>query len=731
VLTGLFCANPSDVRWQSRYDFPVSNKKFYPARDIHTYFIKDNDSIEDFSMLGINDTLATNGDTLGDTVGFSVTFDDTAYPAIDREGLDPDTLKDSIGPIPIDGVSDMNNTIALAQGVVPGGTSLTGADTISLTSVYAVTFHPASTPLEMDVTNNSGTTIDRLIAGIETRDGTVIYDTAFSVADGARPTLQFDLAGRALDSMPVIHTGLRFNNNTTIGAGASLATALSLNGMTASALTAVDSLFSMTETYTNNYEITDSMRMDYIDIREGFFRYNILNGTGLELRVAGVHNGLWITSSCIINDVDHRDSLYRFANPTDSANAFSGYITVGTRNIPARDTIDFGKINISQNRMLPVWLDTVSVTRVSYTLSTVPPTGKRITITEHDSFKFIITPVAVNFQQLLGTLTETRVDTGDTQFVEIPFPWNDESKDSLRGNFILNRAVEEVTSRISIPEGSFLDTLDLHLRLFHPESTSIVNDTVIRLFNVRNDSTFNRSVDITDIVNTFPDSLGLVVVSFIPKGSRARVINNQSVVESAVGGMTVNTYSTYNFKAFFDWEIRDTATLDLGYVKFPIDDMLKNMTKIEDKRATFNINTYNRTNVHVRLYALLAPDTFVTADNTLHMLADTLDTLTLNRAFRLMRDTLAADSGYVNLFGTQGIYVPQRESGADSRIELDNTEFTRITGADSCAIRWIVRFIPDTMRNTAMSDTDYIQVDSWIHVEGINSVDSLFSWGDE
>ncbi len=731
ALTAFFCSNPSDVRWKSTYDFPISNKKFNLAKDIQEWFGLD--TVDNFYMLGINDTTPEGRDTVidGDTTGFAVTFNDTATPEIDRESLDPDTIKDSIGPIPLQDAPQVSHSIGLSAGNVPAGTSLNAADNVTLTNIYTILFHANSAALQVDVTNSTGTTIDRLVLGIGTHSGDTIRDTANGLAPNATQTLEYDMAGRRLDSIVGVRTELTFNSGATITAGDAIDITFSMQNMTASGLTALDSVFSMSETYSSDYEITDSMKIDYIDIEEGFFRYKIMNRTGLPLQVEGVHNGLWITSTCIRNNVDHRDSLFKFANATDSSNAFSGYITVGTRNIPPQDTIDFGKINISKNRMLPFWNDSESVTRVSYALSTVAPTGRRITLSEHDSFKFIITPVAVNFNEMLGMLTETRIDTADTSFIEIPFPWNDESKDSLRGSFILKKAIEQVESRIALPEGSFLDSLDLHLHLFHPDSSGITNDTVITLTNVRNDSTFVRSVDITDIVNTFPDSVGLLSSSRIAKGTRVRIINNQSVYEEEVGGMTLNTYSTYAFKAFFDWRIDGSATLDLGYVKFGIDDMLKKLSKIEEKEAVFHLNAGNYTNVHLRLFALMAPDTFEAADGSMQMLVDTLDTISVHRTLSLISDPAAHDSGYINLFGTEGVYVPPRDSAANSTVRLTEEEFSRIANADTCAIRWLVRFLEDDDPRTAMHDSDYIQVDSWIHLEGINSVDSLFSWGDE
>jgi hypothetical protein len=46
-----------------------------------------------------------------------------------------------------------------------------------------------------------------------------------------------------------------------------------------------------------------------------------------------------------------------------------------------------------------------------------------------------------------------------------------------------------------------------------------------------------------------------------------------------------------------------------------------------------------------------------------------------------------------------------------------------------CGWRWEASFIP--MAADTLNDTDFVFIQSWVHVQGVNNMDSLLTWGEE
>ena len=72
--------------------------------------------------------------------------------------------------------------------------------------------------------------------------------------------------------------------------------------------------------------------------------------------------------------------------------------------------------------------------------------------------------------------------------------------------------------------------------------------------------------------------------------------------------------------------------------------------------------------------------------------------------------------------------IPKRDrnTSVTNNIALDDQSLDSILYSDSCKIRWMARFLP--MTRDAMADTDWIKVNSWLHFEGVNNMDSLMKF---
>ncbi|MBN1756966.1 MAG: hypothetical protein JW863_01525, partial [Chitinispirillaceae bacterium] len=243
------------------------------------------------------------------------------------------------------------------------------------------------------------------------------------------------------------------------------------------------------------------------------------------------------------------------------------------------------------------------------------------------------------------------------------------------------------------------------------------------LANVGPDSSFFKSIDITNVANAFSDSVAIAVKVSVPKGTRMRVVNDLDAQDEDfdryIGRMIINVATSYRLNAKLDWEVLDTVNMDLGSSRFPLPEAMRYLSKLEDRTAEFEMWLINNSNLNLSLLALVAPDT----------LMDTLDLLSMDEVWaRIKHPTAAVTKGYVKIFGDTGIFVPKRGTSLKQHnvVTLDDQQIGTMVAADSLNFRWWIRFMPQGP--DALSDTDYVDMRSRLRVDGINTTDSLLIW---
>jgi hypothetical protein len=253
-----------------------------------------------------------------------------------------------------------------------------------------------------------------------------------------------------------------------------------------------------------------------------------------------------------------------------------------------------------------------------------------------------------------------------------------------------------------------------------PRFPDSVVDTTVTFGIIRNSATFSRTLNITPVVNNFPDSIKIVSRVIVPAGTRMRSINDPNIAGKSVGTMTVKTFVDYRLNAYFDWAVVNAATMDLGADTFTIEEKgVRVFRRMEDRLFDFRVKATNRSNVNIRLYALFAPDSL---RNRLYV-----DSLSLNQANRLVSDTsgLAERFGLVNLLGPQGVLIPPRDSMKENSIKLNEDQIDRILNTRKGSMRWMLRFMKSS--RDSMMNVDNITLNSWIHLEGVSNMDSALT----
>jgi hypothetical protein len=725
-IFAFFCANPVDeppLKWRSKMQLPVTNDTFYLPREMNNLFGLIKDNKVEILKSGIsknypgkdyvNDPNIPVLDTLkGDTAVFSVLRNDTATYVVSQDSMKAKLYHPVIGAIPIKGASEFIDTLPLPSGPFNNTVSF------PLERVYQITFDSSSPAFSLMVTNVSNADIPNLIF-------TIFGSTQNTggLAPGGTATLLFPIALETVaDSLPVVVTG----NATAV---ASLEFRFNLNGPVASYLRVHHSLVSFDTVFHNNYDLTDTLAVDYIDIASGQFNYRMRNNTGMDLEVMSLHEHLWTIDYCEALHTIERFEDIGASNPTyiDSMVHFYGLLTDnGYKDIWKSESLQILKSNLSQCRLFPEW-DTIarqSISRVTYYVRKNPlQRDSIVTISKGDSLLFIIEAPLFKFEEMVGTVMEPYVGKGDTQTVAIPFPWNKESKDSLRNRLILEEVYGDIFLKTNVPGKSSIDSFDVSYSIWpavNPPQAKCTSST--RFVDVVDEKQFRHKTDITNIVNLWPDSAYLTADVRIPRGTRIRAVNDlldrtDPDYNKFMGRMTIKGITDVRMNAQLRWRTIDTANLDLGTGRFPVPGALRFFNKMERRKFSYNLSAYNNTNVYMKIYALFSP----------YGLIDSLYSMSVNETWRLIQDTaLARSQGYVSFLGPKGITIPPRREVNLDTVALNDWQIGQILGSDTCGWRWQARFLPKA--SDALHDTDYIKVNSWMHIEGDNNMDSLLIW---
>ena len=746
----LQCANPVDeppLKWRSKMEIPVTNDRFYLAAEMQKLFkgiktekieiLKSGRDPVNYGWAYSKFPDSLYKDTVkGDTAIFSVLRIDSISYETHEDSMASKLFHPSLGPITIANVTPISSTVPIPQN--PGASSQ--VVNVPLPKIYQAQFDPTCPELQVTVKNSS--------------TAAVAITCTLNIFGANRPlgalnqndsqTVSFPMADQSVTG--VLPVQVRWFANTVTGK--QLTISFDVNGLIVNSATIDRTLISFKKIFINDYKITDTVDIQHIDIGDGYFLYSLKNYTDLNIGIKATHQHLWFSTYCIQNDLQTIASLGGAgidSSKFDGQLAGEGTDTLsGMTTVFRHATFNFNKKTLAAHRLFPQWdihypvyQDSVvvdsgaSVSRVVYEVTPSPLTwgSDTVTVSANDSIVFEISSPYFKFTRFLGTVMRAYKRAGDTETISVPFPWNESSKDSLRNNFELQNVFGDIFFRPRLPEPQdtfrpFIDTLIVNYTMYDPVSPSIHSDTTTKFIHVINDSLFRQQAVLTDIVNNWPDSMRLKVDIEVPVGTRLRAVTDLVPTDpdynKYIGRMMIKALTTVRMNAVLDWKVNDTANLDMGTGKFAVPQALRYFNKMDNRKFQFVMNAFNNTNVYMDIFALIAPQSKINA----------LDTLSVNETWSLISDTtLAGARGYVSFLGPRGIRIPARGRIDSSSVDLNDSQIKTILGSDTCGWRWQARFLPfSPVHSDALHDTDYIKINSWMHMEGDNNMDSLLVW---
>lgn len=712
----LNCANPVDeepLRWKTVMELPITNHSFVIADKMDNLFDIDSmDILYADSKYNEDDISLLEPDSLiGDTLEFSVFKRDSSNYKINEEKIKNQFYTATLGPVVISNAPQIAETLVVSS---EGSFNITLP--VVFDKIYKLVFYDtAINIMQIELTNLSSAEINNVsleMAGL----GIGFVE---KIAAGETATIEIAVRGKTLENQVQVNIS-GVNNASGI---MQIAMKTSVNGLYAYSLTVDDHLVSFSKQYSNAYEITDSVDIDYVDIRDGFFMYEVTNHTGIELRVRGIHEHLWKTSFAERNSYNRYEDMLNVSG-IDSMENYFGFITSGEVIAPPRLEQTFSQENFSQSRLFTQW-DSVlqkTVTLVRYTITTGNPSGDTITLCADDTLIFTIRS-DFKYSKLHGRVVKPIEITSDTEKVAIHFPWGKSAPDSLRGKLVLQNVYSDIRLRTEMSPNSAIDSVYFTFEVFDLKNPDVKDQLIDKLIGVNNGSLFRKNIDITRVVNLYPDTVAIITRLNVPTGTRIVSENDLQTsdddYDKYIGQMNINAITDYRLNSRFDWEVRDTVNLDLGSETFTMYDAMRVIRKLEHSRLDLETEIINSSNLNMTLYALLAPG---------HLI-DTLDSMSSDDVFYLIAQEGEAEKhGLVNFLGTEGVRIPAKsqDSSTVNVVHWNHQQLETVLYSDTCSWRWFLKFHKN--ERDALKDNDFIRINSMLSIDGVNNTDSLIMW---
>ncbi len=790
ALCVLRCANPTDqdpVAFRSEIQVPITNQRFNLATELNglvrdeqedtfrvvvqtgpdKYDTSSYPSLQVVRVVNVDSTYWGVVDSTGDTIPLNtlgqdsidgqVVFVEIPEREIDSFPVVVDSMEDKrfdvvLGPIPL-------ASYAFTQSFpyTPDNPFTVPATATSLPGVSYIGFSPNSPPMTVSFENVGSTDVSNLVVTIQGLGSTqAVTVPANGTAQTTLPT-----ASRALSGNPQI--GL---TAVTTGTG-SLTMRLSMEGLVADTVNVVDSLVEIDTFFVNDYDLTDTVDIDYVDIADGNFLYGMWNHTGLNLMVKGIHEDLWKSTYCRDRGFEDVADL----NTSKDSAYFEGVLMQSPTPVAPGAYQPFLTKNMADIRMFPRWDSTEAPsgrteTYVRYEVRTPPPSGQMLSISRQDSVIFIIESGFMWGDAMQGTMALEYSTSGDTQSVPIEYPFDDNVIDAIRDGISFDHVPIDISVSLIMPQvaevadkAPDLGEVIVEYALWNPDSPSVAVEGIDTIFNATSNQAHRLTIDAEDILNQLPNNIEATFRATIPSGTPIFLVTDRVPYgvtissDSVFARMNVYVDAEYKVNLRMSYQVDQLTTLDLGVNEFDMKGYA-GAVKLTDRSASLIMDITNNTNQYLRLKALMAPEEVVLGFKDLE---DAYVSQQLAQAG-------ITSGNYVNLLTPDGILIPPRGVSHHNEIPLTEEQLgmvfkardsgrTVVTDIDSV---WDESRMPpvfqglDTASGTygtyesraawwwrielqqqdavdALHDTDWVDISSAIYVNGVVSTDSLFS----
>jgi hypothetical protein len=436
---------------------------------------------------------------------------------------------------------------------LPAGTYPALPFNLPLNVINTAVFDSNSPPLSITIRNLSSATISTLNLSIFDS----LRSTSLGPYDSA--TLSFPVAGKGITG-GVLGVQAGYSADDT----ARVAVEINYNGLVVSEITALYSVLQgFRKSFANDYGLSDSLDIKYLDIRDGYYSYSFVNYTQNTLLLQAEQLNLWDKAVCVARGVDSAEAIggaFAYADSCVGAYSCMGYyfgnLTSGYLGVNTNDSLRINTSALAQIRLFPLWNDSThqSVSRVLYTIRIANPSNPAtmLTLKSTDSICIAVSPSNIHYQEMLATVKQEYVREGDTAKVKVPSPWNAASSDSLGKDVWadISMITRLPDSTLFQPRRATIDTLGVTYTFFDPANTAASVQCSAEFLNVRDSMLLNQQTNLTSLMSLWPDSIYIAVKTTIPVGTRVLLVNEQTMVDPDymlyMGLMNINGDYTVN-----------------------------------------------------------------------------------------------------------------------------------------------------------------------------------------
>jgi hypothetical protein len=707
VLTSL-CSLPADVkpvRWRMNLQVPVTDQRFY-ARDL-----LEEDLVPELTLQYDRDT------TSRDTV--AIEKSDSLEYVFEKKliATDTSTEEKTFGAQALDNTPFVDVSFSLTENTViadpsiplPVPVHISNSKDNSLGGIQSVTIDTASPDLMIDVANRSQQIdIEDIDVVLIDKGDTLGKIHSDGIAAQSSVTAPLSLGGKTIHDPITVAINAVLPAGSTLHNGDGLNVSFSLDGQMIEAAVIADSMIHYSDVVTGSFTVADSIDLAIIDLDDALLGCEVTNPSALMVGMKGVIDNAWDYDFAVNRNLN---SLADLADETDSS-GFAGSIINDTIFKNAATSTENILMPLKNMRLFPTWDATLgsSVLTYQYTVQSLSD-GRLIHFNKNDKFVFKLVPSRFPFIRIKGRFTAPIEQTFSSQ-QPIGFGWNEAIIDSLKKSFRFQSTPIRFTMIADIPDSSSMDSLQMHITVDESKQhDSVVIDET--LTDIARGNAYTITADLSDILNTWPDSIGFNARMLLLPGTDIDIYNQRNPDGSYKSTLSIGVAVNYTVSIPFCWKVLDTIRTELEQSSFSPDlDGLEWINTIENPSVRLELDAVNTTNLNLQLYAIGAGEPYKTElDNFPSSLIGSRNIQT------------GLGKHLFSLTDEDGISLAGHGSPSTATIQLDKRGIDALLSKKKCLIRWFL-IIPATDYD-AFTNNAFIDLKATAIVEGIGDTDSL------
>jgi hypothetical protein len=703
------CSLPEDiepVRWNMHLEVPIIDEH-----------LTIDDVVPGGSLAGLT---VDFGDTAVSRDTVSITRSDSLQYTIEKQlgSTDTSEILKTFGPLslkntpPVDVVLGLGTDLPLdapLEVALPAAVTLSKSQEKILDGIQQIRVDESSPMLSVVVTNLSeGAALKDvyifLSSGADTV-GIVYVPLLHALASGIVP---ISIAGRYIYSQMTIAATVTVTAGSVVRSVDGLRVAFSLDNQAIAEAVISDSCIDYSDMLEGTLTIADSLRIDAIDIDSALLYCEMYNPACLKLEVVGTLHNAWALDYSESLDLQQAEQL---TGDLDSS-AFAGEIFRDTL-FRSGDPVSGLTVPIRSMRVFPLWKPDSLKSFVSYCFKvTALPDGR--TISFNKDYQFLVRLIRDQFPFIrIGGEFVKGTERSFSINRRVGFEWKPSITDSLKKSLRFESGYIHLDFVPGLPPGSYIDSLLVRTTISHEDT---LYEPVVfeeNLTAIEPGSHYTATLDLTDLLNAWPDSIRFDTRLIIPPCSKVTLYNSKDEFGGLASALSIDLTLHWSVDMPFSWEIADTVRTELEPTTFSFQAAELDWVKdLRNPRVKVVINADNRTNLHFILFGIGASV----------MYRDKLDDLPEKMVGTDKLEEYIGDHLF-SLFDNDGLCLKPRGETTDEILMIDRRGIDAMLSEEKCCIRWFL-IIPAGETDALMA-TDYLDLRATGIIDGTGNSDSL------